>query len=136
MSHDAPAPRGFRMPDTLVLMFFLMVAALVLTWILPAGSYEIVTNEAGREVVVGGTYAVIDDAEMLPPWALFTAVPRAMMDAADIIFFVLIIGGALAVIRETGAIEAFLSKFITRFDHRPALLIGAGAGLILARRPG
>ena len=122
----APAPRGFRMPDTLALMFFLMIAALVLTWILPAGSYQMVINETGQEVVVPGTYAVIEDAESLKPWALFTAVPRAMMNAADIIFFVLIIGGALAVIRETGAIEAFLSKFITRFDHRPALLIGAG----------
>ena len=122
----ASVPGGFRMPDTLALMFFLMIAALVLTWVLPSGSYEIVTNEAGREVVVPGTYAVIEDAETLKPWALFTSVPRAMADASDIIFFVLIIGGALAVIRETGAIEAFLARFIVRFDHRPALLIGAG----------
>lgn len=121
-----------RMPDTLVLMFFLMIAALVLTWILPAGSYEIVTNEAGREVVIPGTYAVIEDASLLQPWTLFTAVPRAMADASDIIFFVLIIGGALAVIRETGAIEAFLARFITRFDHRPALLVGAGMFMFAA----
>jgi uncharacterized ion transporter superfamily protein YfcC len=133
--NDAPNAensRGFRMPDTLALMFFLMIGALLLTWILPAGSYEIVTNDAGREVVVAGTYAVIEDADTLAPWALFTAVPRAMIDAADIIFFVLIIGGALAVIRETGAIEAFLAKFITRFDHRPALLISAGMFIFAA----
>jgi uncharacterized ion transporter superfamily protein YfcC len=121
-----PTPRGFRMPDTLALMFFLMIAALVLTWILPAGSYEQVTNEAGREVVVPGTYAVIEDAETLKPWALFTSVPKAMEGAADIIVFILIIGGAMSVIRATGAIEAFLATFITRFDHRPALLIFAG----------
>ncbi|MBY6205411.1 AbgT family transporter [Halomonas denitrificans] len=125
--HGSERPaRGFRMPDTLALMFFLMIAALVLTWILPAGSYEQVTNEAGREVVVPGTYEVIEDAETLKPWALFTSVPKAMEGAADIIVFILIIGGAMSVIRSTGAIEAFLAKFITRFDHRPALLIGAG----------
>ncbi len=127
-----PSPGGFRMPDTLVLMFFLMVGALVLTWILPAGSYQTMVNEGGREVVVAGTYGVIDDAETLPPWSLFTVVPRAMVGAADIIFFVLIIGGALAVIRETGAIEAFLSKFIARFDHRPALLVAAGMFIFAA----
>jgi uncharacterized ion transporter superfamily protein YfcC len=133
MSHDASstppaanAPRGFRMPDTLALMFFLMIAALVMTWILPAGSYDIVTNDAGREVVVPGTYTVIEDQEPLKPWALFTSVPKAMESAADIIMFILIIGGAMSVIRSTGAIEAFLAKFISRFDHRPALLIGAG----------
>jgi len=128
MTESQPAPKTspFRMPETLALMFFLMIAALVLTWILPAGSYEQVTNEAGREVVVPGTYAVIDDAETLKPWALFTSVPKAMEGAADIIVFILIIGGAMAVIRATGAIEAFLATFITRFDHRPILLIGAG----------
>lgn len=119
-------PRGFRMPDTLVLLFFLMVVALGLTWVLPAGSYDTTINEAGREVVVAGTYAVVDEVEPLPPWALFTAVPRAMVSAADIIFFVLIIGGALGIIRKTEAIEAFLSGFIERFVHRPALLIAAG----------
>ncbi|MEM1080312.1 MAG: AbgT family transporter [Pseudomonadota bacterium] len=123
---DTSKAERFRMPDTLALMFFLMIAALVLTWILPAGSYETVVNDAGREVVVAGTYSVIEDAQTLAPWVLFTAVPRAMLDAADIIFFVLIIGGALAIVRETGAIEAFLARFIQRFDQRPALLIGAG----------
>jgi len=125
---DASAPKspGFRMPDTLALMFFLMIVALIMTWVLPAGSYDTVINDSGREVVVAGTYSVVDDAETLPPWALFTAVPRAMVGAADIIFFVLIIGGALAVIRETGAIDAFLARFIQRFEGRPALLISAG----------
>ncbi|GAB4171158.1 MAG: YfcC family protein [Wenzhouxiangellaceae bacterium] len=122
----SPAARMFRMPDTLALMFYLMIAALILTWILPAGQYQTVVNDSGREVVVPGTYQTIDDAPMLPPWALFTAVPRAMEAASQIIFFVLIIGGALAVIRATGAIEAFLARFIARFDHRPALLVAAG----------
>jgi uncharacterized ion transporter superfamily protein YfcC len=55
-----------------------------------------------------------------------------MIGAADIIFFVLIIGGALAVVRETGAIEAFLARFINRFDHRPALLVAAGMSIFAA----
>ncbi|HKL54157.1 MAG TPA: YfcC family protein, partial [Wenzhouxiangellaceae bacterium] len=89
----------FRIPHTLALMFIMMVVALVLTWILPAGEFETVVNESGREVVVPGTYETLEDAETLSPWSLFTAVPRAMADAQGIIFFVLIIGGALRVIR-------------------------------------
>ena len=57
--------------------------------------------------MVPGTYDTLEDAETLTPWALFTSVPRAMAEAQGIIFFVLIIGGALRVIRETGAIDAF-----------------------------
>ncbi|MFO7762541.1 MAG: TIGR00366 family protein [Wenzhouxiangellaceae bacterium] len=122
----------FRIPHTLALMFIMMVVALVLTWILPAGEFDTVVNESGREVVVPGTYATLEDAETLSPWSLFTAVPRAMAEAQGIIFFVLIIGGALRVIRETGAIDAFLGSVIERYSHNSVLLIFFGVFLFAA----
>ncbi len=119
--------KPFRVPHTLVLMFAMMVVALALTWILPAGSFETEVNEAGREMVVPGTFETMDEeAPTLSPWSLFTVVPRALADAQGIIFFVLIIGGALAVIRQTGAIDALLARIIERFGNLPAALILVG----------
>lgn len=119
--------KPFRVPHTLVLMFAMMVVALVLTWILPAGSFETELNDAGREMVIPETFETIEeDAPALTPWSLFTVVPRALADAQGIIFFVLIIGGALAVIRSTGAIDAFLGRIIERFGNMPSALILAG----------
>jgi len=124
----ATARPGIRVPHTLALMFMMMIVALALTWILPAGQFETVVNDHDREVVVPGTYQPIDVAERLWPTALFTVVPRAMADVQGIIFFVLLIGGALSVIRETGAIEAFLDRAIRHFGDRPAWLIAIGVG--------
>ncbi len=104
----------------------MMVVAWAMTWVVPTGAFERITNEAGRSVVVAGSYQVTTDAERLSPWALLTAVPRAMADAQGIIFFVLIIGGALAVVRQTGAIDAALGKVIERFGNSPRLLILLG----------
>jgi uncharacterized ion transporter superfamily protein YfcC len=118
--------KPFRVPHTLVLMFAMMLVALALTWILPAGEFQTELNDAGREVVVAGTFETLDEAPRLSPWSLFTVVPRALADAQGIIFFVLIIGGALAVIRQTGAIDALLGRVIERFGHAPGLLIGMG----------
>ena len=115
-----------RMPHTLVLMFGMMVVALVLTWVLPAGQFETEPSDSGREMVVPGTYSAFDEQPRLSPWALFTVVTRALADAQGIIFFVLIIGGALAVIRRTGAIDALLDRVIQRFGKLPWLLILAG----------
>jgi uncharacterized ion transporter superfamily protein YfcC len=132
---DAQAPAGgppFRVPHTLALMFLMMVVALLLTWILPAGQFDTVVNDSGREVVVPGTYATVDDPDRLPVWALFTSVPRAMAEAQGIIFFVLIIGGAMRVIRETGAIDAFLGSVIERYSHNSGLLIFFGVFLFAA----
>lgn len=112
-----------KVPHTLALLFLLMIAALVLTWIVPSGEFETTVNEAGREVVVPGSFETIPEKEYLSVTALFTAIPRAFADAQGIIFFVLIIGGSLAVIRETGAIDALLGKILNSYGNQPGPLL-------------
>src|SRR6056297_4076 len=113
----------FKLPHTLVLMFGLMVVSLALTWVVPSGEFERTVTEAGREVVEPGTFTEIDEKEYLSPLALLTVVPRALADAQGIIFFILIIGGSIKVIRDTGSIDALLGKIVQRFGSRSAWLI-------------
>lgn len=112
-----------RIPHTLVLMVIMMAAALAMTWILPAGNFEMRPNEAGRMMVVPGTYEVVEDAPVLAPWHLLSVVPRAMASAADVIFFVFLIGGVLGVVRSTGAIDAAIGGMLQHFRERLALLV-------------
>jgi uncharacterized ion transporter superfamily protein YfcC len=124
--------RAFRVPNTLVLLFGMMALALVATWLLPAGQFQTVLDESGRAVVVPGTFATVADAPRLMPWTLLTVVPRALSDAQDIIFFVLIVGGTIRVLRATGTIDALLGAVLRRIGHSPALLIAAGMGVFAA----
>ncbi|MEX0944289.1 MAG: TIGR00366 family protein [Balneolaceae bacterium] len=112
-----------KVPHTLVLLFILMGAALVLTWILPSGEFDREENEMGIEVVIPGSFEIYEEKQYLTPISLFTVVPRAFADAQGIIFFVLIIGGALAIVRETGAIDALLGKMVTNFGNLPGPLL-------------
>ncbi|CAN5448564.1 YfcC family protein [soil metagenome] len=112
----------FKMPHTLTLLFFLMVAALVMTWIIPQGSFDSEVVD-GREVVLPGTFEVAEEGEFLNPIVLFTAIPRAFADAQGIIFFLFIIGGVLAVIRKTGAIDALLGRLLEKLGGKPGTLI-------------
>jgi uncharacterized ion transporter superfamily protein YfcC len=59
-------------------------------------------------------------------------VPRALAAAQDIIFFVLIVGGAIAVLRATGMIDALLGAILRRVGHSPGLLIGIGMTVFAA----
>jgi uncharacterized ion transporter superfamily protein YfcC len=118
--------RGFRVPHTLVLLFAIMVLAWIATWLLPQGSFETALNDQGRPMVVPGTYTESAERVRLAPWHLFTAVPRAMADAQAIIFFLLIVGGAIAVLRATGTIDAGLGWILRKVGHSPALLISVG----------
>jgi uncharacterized ion transporter superfamily protein YfcC len=116
----------FKVPHTLVLLYGMILLAYILTLILPAGTFETLVNDHGREVVVPGTFTLLPDAQNPSIWSLFTVIPRALADAQGIIFFVFIIGGALAVIRETGALDAALAKVLSHFGGQPALLILMG----------
>lgn len=118
--------RNWKVPNTLVLLYAMVILAYLLTLLLPAGSFQTEVNDHGHEVVVPGTYAVLDSVERLSPLALFTVIPRGLASAQGIIFFVFIIGGALAVIRSTGALDAALSRILQRFGGQPALLILMG----------
>lgn len=119
----------FRVPHTLILLFAMNVLALALTYVLPQGEFERVDAGHGREKVVPGTYDTLDDAERLSPLRLFTAIPQGFTEAQDIIFFLFIIGGAFAILRATGAIDALLATLLDVFGQRPFWLI-AGTMLL------
>ncbi|MCK5104768.1 MAG: YfcC family protein, partial [Cyclobacteriaceae bacterium] len=97
--------------------------ALLLTYVLPQGKFETIENEHGRSVVVPDSYEQNSEKSLLSVWTLFTVLPRAFADSQGIIFFVFIIGGALAVIKSTGVIDAFLGKMLKKFGSKPQILI-------------
>jgi uncharacterized ion transporter superfamily protein YfcC len=124
--------RRLKVPHTLVLLSGMIVAAVLVTYALPAGSFERVENEHGRMQVVPGSYSVAPDVPPVSPLVVFTAVPRGLAAAAEIIFFIFIIGGAFAVLRGTGAIDAMLGAALRRLGHRPLLLVLGGMIVFVA----
>lgn len=81
-------------------------------------------QEGDRQSVRRGTYQRIEEPERLPWYTCLIRVIDGMKAAADIIFFVFIIGGVIGVMRATGAIDALIGKSLSAFGHRPILLIG------------
>lgn len=111
------------MPHTLALLFFLMALALAATWVIPQGQFDTELTPEGSEVVVPGSYQIVEDRQYLSPIALFTSIPRAFADAQGIIFFLFIIGGVLAIIRKTGTIDALLGRLLEKLGNKPGTLI-------------
>lgn len=110
-----------KMPHALVLMFGALVLACLATSALPAGTYtrESREIEGGRTVttVLPGSYARVAPSPV-GPVGLLAAVQQGLVDAADVIFFVFLVGAAFATIERTGAIEAGLGKMLARLRGR------------------
>ena len=114
---------NMKVPHTLILLLGMMVAALFATWIVPQGFFETSTTETGRQMVVAGTYAQVTDKTYLTPWDLLTSIPRAFAAAQDVIFFVLIVGGVLAIARATGTVDALIGRLLEKHGTKPQRLI-------------
>jgi uncharacterized ion transporter superfamily protein YfcC len=119
-------PKRFRVPHTLVLLSLMILLAWAAAFVVPAGRFERVIDAAGHELIEAGSYHRLDTPPPRSPVMMLTAIPRGFAQSQDIIFFVFIIGGAIAVVRATGAIDAALGLTLQKFGHHPALLIGVG----------
>jgi uncharacterized ion transporter superfamily protein YfcC len=104
--------KRYRTPDALLIISAVLLLAVVLTWLIPAGEFDRIV-EGSRTFVVPGTYHAVD-ADPVPWHGFFTAPVKGFTDhsAAMIIAFVLLIGGAFAVLNATGAIEALLFRVL------------------------
>ncbi len=121
--------RKFKVPHTLVILFSMVVLAQILTYVIPAGSFDRVENAAGRLQVVPGSFHRTPETPALSPLASLTAVPKGFSGAHPIIFFVFIIGGAFAVLRSTGAVDAGMRALLRRWGDRPFWLVAGGITL-------
>lgn len=97
-----------KLPNTIVLIFSITIIVAVLTWIIPGGQYERVEAN-GREFLDPESYTQVDNVPQ-GPGDLLMAPLRGFISAANIIGFVLLIGGAFFVIQKTGAVDAFIFK--------------------------
>ena len=119
----------FKVPHTLVILAGMVILAQLLSYLIPAGSFERVENAAGRLQVVPGSFQLTPDVPALSPLASLTAIPKGLNGAAEIIFFVFIIGGAFAVLKATGAVDAGMGALLRRWGDRPFWLVAGGTAL-------
>jgi uncharacterized ion transporter superfamily protein YfcC len=83
-------------------------------------------DQPDRMVVVAGTYDTLgaEDSVTLAPWHFLMAITRGLESAQAIIFLIFLVGGVIAVLRKTGAIDAALLGAVERLGKSPWLLIG------------
>lgn len=112
-----------RFPSTYTILILLTVFMAALTWILPAGEYDMVKNETlGKMVPVVGTYHHIDSNPQ-GIMDVINAPIQGFYKAVDIALFILIIGGYLAVVTKTGAIDAGIAGTMKKLKGREKWMI-------------
>lgn len=105
--------------NTLVMIFAVVVIVAAITWIVPGGEYERQTRD-GKTLVVPGSFKYIE-SQPQGIGALLMSPLKGFRQAAEIIGFLFIIGGAFNIIQKTGAIMVSVQKMAYTFARKPHL---------------
>lgn len=128
-----------KVPHTFVIVFAIIVVAAMLTWIIPPGKY--VQEQVGGETVMKFYYAnqlpeAVGDNGFHPEpqtWQVFSAFYKGFVNQANIIVFILIIGGAFWIMNKSRAIDMGILSFLkfTKRLERSALMRKIGVNNIV-----
>ena len=129
--------RGFSLPSAYTILFLLIVIVALLTWIIPAGAYDVdpdgepipgtyhtVPANPQRIVVdslmapINGLYGIEGEDGSISVWN-----SGELFGAIDVALFILVIGGFLGVTMATGAIQGGIARIVARLRGRESWMI-------------
>ena len=113
--------KKFVVPHVYILLIGLIAFFSILSYIIPAGAYDMMTV-GNREVVDAATFHYVDSTPV-SLLQFLTAVPRGLQESAQIIFFIFIVGGTMTVLQETKAIEAGMGRLIKKLKSNSIIMI-------------
>ncbi len=107
----------------LLLLFMIVVLCAVLSYIIPAGVYETaVDEESGIEVVVTDSFHYLK-RDPISAFELMTFISQGMENAADIIFYLIIVGGMFGIVNGTGALNLAIANVMKRLKGKEIIII-------------
>ena len=111
--------KKIKIPNTFVLLFSLLVILAISTWFIPGGKYE-THMQNGKQLINPDSFHFIESnpqgfAELM------MAPIKGFVEAALIIGFVLIVGGAFAVLQRTKAIDSMIHAVARAHTHSPLI---------------
>ncbi|MFG0904188.1 YfcC family protein [Photobacterium damselae] len=128
--------KKLKFPSAYTILMLLTVLMAALTWLIPAGQYQMVNNETlGKMVPLVGSYQTVTSNPqgiidiLMAPIQGFYDPGEYMARAVDVALFVLVIGGYLAVVTRTGAIDAGIAGTMAKLNGREKWMIPILMGL-------
>ena len=104
--------KKFSLPSTPVLLFLIIVVVMIMTYVIPAGTYDRVLDEAsGRTVVDPNTFQYVEQSPV-NPWHMFVSIPDAFVAVGNIIFLIAFGFFWVYSVMQSGALTSAINKLL------------------------
>jgi len=127
-SYKKTERKRIPMPDTFIIVAAIVLLMAILSWIIPAGSYDyeqVEINGKIRSIAIDGTFHYLAKAETNPTGFLefFKALYQGCVDAADIIFVIFCCSGTFGILVKTGAFHAGIGTLLRKMGNKEVILV-------------
>lgn len=102
---------GIKLPHIYVLLVIIIAVCAAASWILPAGEFDRVANEAGKLLVVPGTYHAVE-SNPVGLFKMLQSLYDGMVNAGGVVFFVFISYASIGLIIKTGAFDGLVAGLL------------------------
>ena len=115
------AKKKFDMPHVYIILGVLLIAATILTYIIPAGVYDFVEVN-GKRVIDAGSFHYIEQTPV-GIWDMIMAIPQACVNGAMLIMCAFIISGAINIVNSTQCLDATIGRVAAMSKNKLALAV-------------
>lgn len=108
--------------NSFVFIFCFIILASFLTYVIPAGAYDRVVNEAGQEVILEGSFHRVPSSPV-NPMRMFQCVAQAFINSADVIFCIVFAYCFVGVMVREAVFDVLISFLIGKLRQRVKLIL-------------
>ena len=117
-------------PDVYALLFLLCIAAVILTWVIPAGAFDrVLVGKLNR--VVAGSFHYIKGVPQTP-WDMLQCIFQGFLNSGTTIFMIFFCGTAISMLEETKSLSTAFTVMAKKLKGKESIsiaLIMFGLGL-------
>ena len=114
MAQKSKKTTGFRMPHVFIILLLIMLFVVVLSYIIPSGTYERLENAAGITVIDPDTFHYVENDTPITFMNYFEAVYNGFVNGATIMGTLFICSGVIYLLEASGAFGAFIGVILDR----------------------
>ena len=114
--------KKLKMPQAYVIIFIMTIFTAIMANIVPAGTFDRITDKAGNEVVVSGSYHAVEKVGCTI-FDMFKSIQLGFVDSAQIIFFIVFAYSFVYVLIKNGTFDAVVGFILRKVGNRIEMII-------------
>lgn len=105
--------RGFKLPHVYIILMFMMLLVVILSWIIPSGVYErVLDSNTGREIINPDNFSYVEQSNPITFMNFFEAIYNGFVSGASIMGTLFISSGIIYILEVSGAFGAGIQKIL------------------------